>query len=296
MDLASLLHLAITTSIVLVVLGLGLHSSWRDTGYLFRHPTLLIRSLLSMNVIMPLVAAGLVVAFDLPLPVKIALVALAVSPVPPLLPNKELKAGGQASYAIGLLVAIALLAIVTVPIVVSWFASAFDRSGEVAPARVAEVVLATVLVPLAIGITLRQWMPTLAARLAHPLAILGMVLLVVSGLPLLYAAWPAVQPLLGNGTLLIIVAMAVIGLAVGHLLGGPDADTRTVLALSTTSRHPAVALAIAAGAGLEAKPALAAVLLYVVVAVLVSIPYVAWRRRQANAASPSMPSTMRISK
>ena len=283
MDFAAVLRLAITTSIVLVVLGLGLHASWRDTGYLLRHPGLLIRSLLSMNVVMPFVATGLVVAFALPTSVKIALLALAVSPVPPLLPNKELKAGGHASYAIGLLVSIALLAIVTVPIEVSWFSSAFDRSDSITPGRVAKVVLVTVLGPLAIGIALRQWVPAAAEKLARPVGVIGMVLLIVSALPLLVMVWPAVEVLLGDGTLLIIGTMAVIGLVVGHLLGGPDGETRTVLALSTTSRHPAVALAIAAGAGMEGRPALAAVLLYVVVAALVSVPYVMWRRRSAAA-------------
>lgn len=281
MEFASVLRLAITTSIVMVVLGLGMHASWRDTWYLFRQPRLLIRSLLSMNVVMPLVATGLVVAFELAMPVKIALLALAVSPVPPLLPNKELKAGGHASYAIGLLVAIALLAIVTVPITVSWFSNAFDRSGDIAPGRVAKVVLVTILVPLAIGIAVRQWVPAVAAKLARPLAVIGMVLLIVSAVPLLVVVWPAVMVLLGDGALLIIGSMAVIGLVVGHLLGGPDAETRTVLALSTTSRHPAVALAIAAGTGIERASALAAVLLYVLVATLVSVPYVMWRRRSA---------------
>ncbi|HEY6133002.1 MAG TPA: hypothetical protein VIW70_03400 [Rubrivivax sp.] len=33
----------------------------------------------------------------------------------------------------------------------------------------------------------------------------------------------------------------------------------------------------------EAKPALAAILLYVVIALLVSIPYVTWRKRRAVA-------------
>ena len=296
MNAVTLLNLAITTSIVLVVVGLGLHARWRDALYLFRHPLLLSRSVLSMNVIMPLVAAGLVVAFDLPLPVKIALVALAISPVPPLLPNKESKAGGKMSYAIGLLVAIALLAIVTVPIAVSWFASAFDRSGEVAPGHVAKVVLTTVLAPLAVGIALREVFPAMAAKLARPLAILGIALLAVSAVPLVYTAWPAVQALISSGTVLILAAMAVIGLGVGHALGGPDPDTRTVLALSTTSRHPAVALAVAVGAGVDKMPALAAVLLYVVVALLVSVPYVAWRRQRATAVDPALPPALRSHK
>jgi BASS family bile acid:Na+ symporter len=282
MDLASLLPLVIKASIVLMVLGLGLNATWQDALYLFRKPGLLIRSVLSMNVIMPLVAAGLVVAFDLPLAVKIALVALALSPVPPILPKKEMKAGGHAPYAIGLLVAIALLAVITVPLGVAWFSSAFDRNGEIAPGAVAKVVLTSVLAPLAVGIALRQWAPALAARIAQPVAMLGNVLLIVSALPLAVAAWPAISALFGNGTVLILAAMAVIGLVTGHLLGGPQPDDRTVLALSTASRHPAVALAVAVVGGVESKSGLAAILLYLIVSALVSLPYVIWRKRQSR--------------
>lgn len=282
MDLASLLPLAIKASIVLMVLALGLNATWQDALYLFRKPGLLIRSVLSMNVIMPLVAAGLVVAFDLPLAVKIALVALALSPVPPILPKKELKAGGRAPYAIGLLVAIALLAIITVPLGVSWFSSAFDRDGEIAPLAVAKVVFATVLAPLAVGIALRQWASALAEKVALPVAVLGNVLLILSALPLAVAFWPQIHALFGSGTVLILATMAVVGLVAGHLLGGPNSDDRTVLALSTTSRHPAVALAVAVAVGLESKSGLAAILLYVIVAALVSIPYVIWRKQQSK--------------
>jgi len=296
MDLASLLPLLIKTSIVLLVVALGLEASWRDALYLFRQPSLLIRSLLSMIVIMPLVGAGLVLAFDLPLPVKIALVALALSPVPPILPKKELKAGGHAPYAIGLLVAVAVLAILTVPAGVAWFSSAFDRTGEISPLTVAKVVLSSVLAPLAMGIVVRQWAPALAEKVARPVAMLGTLLLVASALPLAIAAWPEIQALFGNGTVLIIAAMAAIGLGVGHLLGGPRSDDRTVLALSTASRHPAVALAIAVGSGAAAKPALAAILLYLLVAGLVSVPYVAWRKRRSSHNGASMPSASRVTR
>ena len=98
MNTVATLHLAITTSIMLVVAGLGMLARGQDALYLFHRPRLLISSVLSMNVVMPLVAAGFVVAFDLPLPVKIALLALAISPVPPLLPNKE--ANGRGTRAV----------------------------------------------------------------------------------------------------------------------------------------------------------------------------------------------------
>jgi len=282
MEPAAYVLLAVKASILLTVLGLGLNAKWRDAFYLFRKPSLLIKSLLAMNVIMPLVAAGLAVSFDLPTTVKVGMVALAISPVPPILPKKQMKAGGQEAYAIGLLVAVALLAIVTVPIVVSWFISAFDRAGGIAPLAVAKLVFASVLAPLMLGIVVRQWLPRVAERAAGPVMTCGTVLLIVSALPLLYSSWPAIQALFGNGTVLIVAAMAAIGLATGHLLGGPDPRNRSVLALSTASRHPAVALAVAVAAGEETKPEVGAVLLYLLVAIILSIPYVEWRKKRAE--------------
>jgi bile acid:Na+ symporter, BASS family len=296
MDSGSILLLVIKSSIVLTVLGLGLNATWQDATSVFRQPGLLVRSVLSMNVIMPLVATGFVVAFNLPPSVEIALVALAISPVPPILPKKEMKAGGHASYAVGLLVAIGLLAILTVPVTLSLFANAFDRTADVAPLAIAKIVLSSVLLPLAAGIALRRWVPALAERIARPVSLLGTILLFASALPLVYASWPAVRALFGNGTVVIIAAMAAVGLAVGHVLGGPTADDRTVLALSTTSRHPAIALAAAVAAGAETKPQLAAIMLYVIVALLVSIPYVAWRRRASMAGRTSDLSARRTTK
>src|SRR5262245_29140254 len=148
MDAAAYVVFAVKASVVLTVVCLGLNATWREACYLLCHPSLLIRSLLAMNVIMPLVAAVLVVTFALPTTVKVALVALAISPVPPILPKKEMKAGGREAYAIGLLVAVALLSIVTVPIVVSWFLAAFGRTGGIGPVAVAKLVGISVLAPL----------------------------------------------------------------------------------------------------------------------------------------------------
>jgi BASS family bile acid:Na+ symporter len=52
-----------------------------------------------------------------------------------------------------------------------------------------------------------------------------------------------------------------------------------VLALSTASRHPGVALAIAHANFPDEKLAPAAVLLYLIVSGIVSLPYLRWNRR-----------------
>jgi bile acid:Na+ symporter, BASS family len=56
--------------------------------HLFRRPGQLVRGLVAMNLLMPMFAVALAVMFDLNPAVKIALVALSVSPIPPVLPKK----------------------------------------------------------------------------------------------------------------------------------------------------------------------------------------------------------------
>jgi BASS family bile acid:Na+ symporter len=279
MDLTTLIPLALKTSILMTVFGLALNATMDDALYLFRRPSELVRSLLSMNVIMPLFASALAAAFNLHPAVEIALITLAVSPVPPILPKKELKAGGRASYAIGLLAAAALLAIVFVPLAVDLLGRAFGRAAHISVATIAQLVFFTVLLPLAAGIAVRHFAPASADRIARPISLVAAVLLIASALPIVFIAWPAITSLIGNGTIIAIAAFVIFGLMVGHLLGGPEEEDRTVLALSTASRHPGIALAIASANFPVQKLVLGAVLLYLIVNAVVSLPYLNWRRR-----------------
>lgn len=279
MNPTQLILLALKVSILLAVFALGLAASAKDATYLFRNRGLLLRSLLPMYVIMPLVAGAIASAFALYPAVKIALVVLSVSPIPPILPKKQLKAGGEESYTIGLLVAMSLLAIVFVPLALELLQRAFKSPAQIAPAAVAQLVLSTVLVPLALGIAVRYLLPAFAERSAKPVSMVASVLLLVGSLPILFAAQPAIASLIGSGTLVAIVVFTLIGLAVGHWLGGPEPNDRTVLALATTSRHPGVAVAIAHTNFPEQKLALAAILLYLLVSALVTMPYLKSRKR-----------------
>lgn len=285
MNLEQFIMLAIKASIMLLVFGLGLHASPRDATFLFRHPGLLVRSLLSMNVIMPLFAIVIAKMFDLHSAVEIALVALALAPVPPILPGKQEKAGGRTAYAIGLLVAAALFAIVLVPAGVELMGKVFAKDLHMNARTVALIVLMTVLAPLTAGLIVHRLAPALAARIARPVSLFATVLLVAAALPVVVAAWPAVKSMIGNGTLLALAVFAVVGLAVGHWLGGQNPDHRTVLALATSARHPAVALAIAGANFEQQKAVLAVVFLYLVVGTVVAFPYVVWRKRLHAAAA-----------
>jgi len=106
---ALLIKLLIVGSMFLVVFALGLKVSPGSVLYLFRHERLLLKSVLAMNIIMLALVVEVGLSVSLPLPIKIALGTLAVSPVPPILPFQQEKAGGSPEYSIGLLAASALI-------------------------------------------------------------------------------------------------------------------------------------------------------------------------------------------
>lgn len=276
--MVDLIKLGILLSVLLTVLGMGLAASWDDVTYLLRKPGLLARSFLSMFVVMPVVCVCAALYFHLPAAIKVALVALAISPVPPFVPKKELMVGGQRAYTISLLSLAAMLSIVFVPVVSSLFGQWFNHPAEVSAGKVAQIVGMTILIPLLVGIALRAWVPAFAARVAQPAGFAGLLLLVLCCVPIIIRLWPLVSSFFGDGTLVILALIALAGTAVGHFLGGPDAGQRKVLALSTSARHPAVAITVATSAYPEGKLALAAVLLYVAVVTIVTLPYVLWSK------------------
>jgi len=286
MGVAELVALIAYVSIFLVVLGLGLRSSPSDVLSFLRNHSLVLRSLLAMNVIMPLVAAAFAALFALHPAVKVALIALAVSPVPPFLPGRQLKlvAPGRQECIFGLLFSTSVMAIVLVPLTIGLLGAALGREVRLDPLSVARIVTLTVLLPLGAGMAARRRLPGIE-RLGSICDTVGMLLLALVLALLLARNWQAMLSLIGDGTLAAIIVVTVIGLAVGHLLGGPIEDDRTVLALSTASRHPAVAMAVASTANESLAPA--AIFLAFVVGGAAAAPYAAWRKRLRTHAAAS---------
>src|SRR3954451_21205000 len=186
MNLATLITLALKVSVMLIVFSLGLSVSAAHVLYLWRRPGLLTRSLLSINFAMPLVAGAVAITFHLRPPVEIALLALAISPVPPLLPRKGLKAGGHAPYVFSLLVVAAVFSIVFIPAAVLLIGKTFDLNVRQSAASIGELVLLTVLLPLGAGILMRFFTPVLGGRAMKPLSVAGSLLLLLSLVPTLF--------------------------------------------------------------------------------------------------------------
>jgi len=278
MDAAAILVVTLQVSIFVSVLSYGMQSSIADFLYLFRRPRMLIRALIAMNVVMPLFVGVVVALFRLDPVVEVALIALACCPVPPILRSQALRSDSQRSFAFGLLAAASLLSLIIIPVIFRIFGAVFQREEHFSALGVLRAILITVILPLVIGIATHHFARAFSDRYAILIGRIGFLLLIIAFLPMLVSLLGPMWSLVGNGTIMALIAFALVGVTAGHILGGPDPADRTVLSLATASRHPAIAVALTSGNMTEAqrKSAAAAIVLYLLVSTIVVGPYLNW--------------------
>ncbi|NJL83624.1 MAG: Na+-dependent transporter, partial [Chloroflexaceae bacterium] len=129
----------------------GLRDYWQQSGRI-------VRTLLATVVLPPLLLAALILAVPIPKPVPIALALLAASPCPPFLTQRASQAGASREVALSVQVTLALVSIVTTPIIVSLFQRGFPNATNIRfdPWDVVKMVALVQFLPLGIGFALHQ--------------------------------------------------------------------------------------------------------------------------------------------
>ncbi|MEY8016231.1 bile acid:sodium symporter family protein [Mycobacterium servetii] len=278
--MADAAKLAFQISLFVVILGYGLTARYSDVTCVLRLPDLLARSLLAVLVVAPVIAAVLVSVLALRPQVAIALVALAITPLPSLLPRRGAKAGGHVQYGLGLVVVLAVLAVPWTAAATPLLGQVFGSQYVVSTWHIAGLVVTSVLAPLVAGMTIRSRRPELAERIAGPVERVQRWALPVAIIMLVMAAAPAMWKLMGGWTLVAVVLFVTTMVAIGHVLGGPDPRFSAVLAFAASCRHPATALTFAA-ANFPNADERGAVALYVLVTAAIGVLYTRWLRRRS---------------
>lgn len=280
MSLLAGLKLLIVASIVLGVFSLALRAHAADIAYLFRHRGALLRALLAMFVVVPAIALAVVLAFELKPGVEIALLVLSLSPVPPLLPGKQHKSGGGNAYITGLLVSAALFSLVAMPVGLHLFGSVFGRDLSVSAAGMAKTLAITIAAPMLAGFIGQKLLGGRADAVSRATHKISTLMLLAGAVALLVVLLPAMERLVGGGTVVALLGMILAGLGAGYLLGGPSPSDRAALALAAATRHPGVALSVVGAMMADQKQALIAILMSVVLNFIVGIPLVWLLRRK----------------
>ena len=264
-------------SIVVLVFGLGLRASPQDIGQAWSRPRLVLRALFAIDVLIPMLGATIIAVMSLPSHVAVGMLLVAVSPAAPLAAQKELRFGGRADFVFCLSVVTAIISVVTIPLSLTFLSPLFVSDASLMQLAVARLVSVLFVVPLFVGAMLHSLAPAAAQRLSRAAIAIGNGLIIVVVGYVLARQLPEVLAL--SITVLPALACFSVGaLVIGHLLGGPNDEERTALAVMCSMRHPGLALLIAA-ANFQRESVLPVIVEYLLVSTLLAVPYSMWRKR-----------------
>lgn len=279
----SVLTFVAAATLFTVMFDLGLAIVPSEFRWVVRRPGLVLKGLFSVLIAVPVLALVVAEAFGLSRAAEIGIVLMAISPGAPVALRRSLDAGGHRSFAPTLQIAVAVLAVATMPLFIAVLDEYYRGTAVIAPRQLARQVFLAQLLPLSLGM-LAQRLHARSAAWAEPkLRRLGGMLLIVLLVIVVIDIW---QPVIGAGWRVAgaIATTTLLALGVGHLLGGPEPATRTATAICSAARNPGLALLVATLNA--ASPAIiATVLAYVAVSALVITPYAIWRARIGKTAA-----------
>src|SRR5215831_14831361 len=154
--LRDLARLLVANLVFASLLGVGLQTPLADLRAVLRNHRLLLRSLLVIELGVPLLAIGLVAIFPTPRTPASVILLFAICPGVALLPFMVRKRRGDLPTAVGLLLIITAFAPVTVPLWLAVLDRVFPYDLHVDIGRLVVKLVPTVLLPLGLGMLVRR--------------------------------------------------------------------------------------------------------------------------------------------
>ena len=279
MDIKSVIMIVAQLSLISLVAAVGLRTNWHDVLRTMRNAGLVLRTVLAVNVVVPLTAIIICGLLPIPLPIKVGIVIMAVSPPAPMLSARLLQAGVESYLAVGLDFALVLLSVIIVPLTIALLSWNLSVQGSISPVAVAKLAAISVLLPLTVGMLVRSLVGPPVWRLAKILTVLGYVGLGLVVVAVIYARGRDALELVGDGAVFAIFVTVLAGIAAGHSLAGRNPSAKMAAALAAALRQPGLAALIAWQNFPNQNVELTAVL-YVATAAAVSLVYQVWMTKR----------------
>jgi BASS family bile acid:Na+ symporter len=281
MSIDQLINILVTIMLIEMMAAVGLGVTFAELMDIAKNCRLVLQAGLANYVCVPAVTLGLLILFHPADPmVSAGFLILAVCPGAPFGPACTGLAKGNVPASVGLMVVLAGSSAIAAPLLLRFLLPLVsgDESLQVDAAKIVTTLSITQLLPLAVGLCLRHWGPGLATRLLKPANQLSALLgLATTGLILVVQFRLLAE--IGLRGWVGMSALLIASLASGWLLGGPGADNRKAMALTTSLRNVGVGLVIAAGS-FAGTAAMTATLAYGIFEIIGSLLLaLAWGRR-----------------
>lgn len=273
---------------MVIMLGMGSSMTWRDFLIAFRKPKGILVGLMSQYVVMPFLGYALAVILGLPPAMAVGLILIACMPGGTTSNIFAYFSKGVLALSIMMTTVSTLVAVVTVPLLLSFYSGLAGVTGEyVIPAGNIAQVLLVLLVPTVLGMVLRKLNANAGATIELVGSMLGVIVilfLIVSWVPRNYGM------LLETG-LPVYVATIGIGLT-GMLLGywlaralRQDRNRSRTISLETGIQNGPLAVLVITltFSGVQQQEVLFIPVLYSLFIVITSSFVTMWYRRHATA-------------
>jgi len=266
---------------MVIMLGMGASLTFKDFAIALRKPQGIFVGLVCQYGIMPLLAFLLAKALDLPPAYAVGLILMGCMPGGTTSNIFTYFSKGVLSLSILMTMGSTLVAIVMVPVTLSFYSQGIEGDWQIPPGNVIQVLF-VLLVPTVIGIALRKWNANVGAVIELVGGILGVVVilfLVVSWVP---RNWPL---LLSTGFPVYAgsIGLGLCGFALGYGLSRllrQDAHRSRTIALETGIQNGPLAVLIVTltFAGTQQQEVLLIPVLYSLFIVLTSSAVTVWFR------------------
>jgi predicted Na+-dependent transporter len=243
--LTGIANVAIWIFVVTSIAAMGLELTSREILTPLKKKWLLLISLATNFVIIPLFALFTLVIFPLEPGLAAGLLIVATAAGAPSLPKAMEIIGGNVAYAVGLTLLLILITIFYMPIVLPLLIP-----GVIADQSVTAFYLVLfMLVPLIISMWIREQRPDVAETFYPYVDRISNIAIIFIFIPYLIALFTsdfstragAVLGVMGTLVALVFILGA---FGIGYLLGGPDIRNREVLAFGTGFRNISAALIV----------------------------------------------------
>lgn len=177
---ASLLsNVLLPLALAVIMFGLGLGLATEDFRRVARYPRAVLAGLLLQTAVLPWVAFALALAFRLPPELAVGLMLLAASPGGATANIYSHIARGDVALNITLTAINSVLCLLTLPIVLNLSLEYFLGAGQYVPPPVRKIVEVAVLIvlPVALGMTVRRFARGFATRMEKPVRLLSVLVL-----------------------------------------------------------------------------------------------------------------------
>jgi bile acid:Na+ symporter, BASS family len=229
-------------------------------------------------IVVPALTVAAARAFGLNRDITIAMILLGAAPFAPVVPVFARMARSDLALAAGLTSIYPLLSAFLTPLACVLALKAVPDAGSIQfnLPGVLLTLVATITLPLALGVYVHHQWPAVGRRWLRPVEVVSEA---IGALSLTFVTVVEFRSILATGwrPLLAMVLVAEISLVLGYVLGGATAGARQVVAFGTSNRNIALALLVAIQS-FAGTPVISGVVANGLTLILLGLLHVAWWR------------------